>query len=144
MSTVNMVRYYFYKENFPRTAERMQALVSLAYQTARDRKLHPKVVLIRSEVHDTTSFQGKHQKDPLGWHITLCYKDVEQLTKGTHTTSHGYVKGKEDLGFVTATHDPEKADAMTKSNGQPVWPSEDKLKEAPEIGYGHLAEESKE
>lgn len=83
---------------------------------------------------------GKRQKDPNGWHITLCYKEQEQMEKATHVASHGYVKGQNDLEFTKATHDPEKADATLKSNSKPVWPSEDKLKEAPVVGYGHLFE----
>jgi hypothetical protein len=47
MSTVNIVKYYFYKGMIPQTAKKMEGLISLAYQTARDRKLYPKAVLIR-------------------------------------------------------------------------------------------------
>lgn len=47
MSTINMVRCFFYRENFPKDAKVMRALVALAYQTARDRKLYPKAILIR-------------------------------------------------------------------------------------------------
>lgn len=166
MSTVNMVRYFFYRENFPRTQKRLQTLVGLAYQTARDRKLYSKAVLIRyanqglnpvahamilmirwrlsSEAHDTTSIGGKYQKDPLGRHVTLCYKDQAQLAQGTHVASHGYVKEKDDTELMQATHDPAKADSVLRGNGKPVWPSEDQLKEAPEIGYGHFTEDDKE
>ena len=65
---------------------------------------------------------------------------MDQLSKGTHVASHGYVGGKNDLDFVEASHNAEKADSLLKGNGQPVWPSDDQLKEAPEIGYGHFAE----
>lgn len=47
MSTINMIRYFFYKSKLPRDPERLRALVALAYQTARDRKLYPKAILIR-------------------------------------------------------------------------------------------------
>lgn len=47
MSTVNMVKYYFYKGMVPKDQDRLRQLVALAYQTARDRKLYPKAVLIR-------------------------------------------------------------------------------------------------
>ena len=47
---------------------------------------------------------GTHEKDPLGPHVTVCYKDENQLLHGTHVASHGYVRGKDDIGFVRATH----------------------------------------
>jgi hypothetical protein len=74
----------------------------------------------------------------LGWHVTLCFKDEAQLARNTHTASHGYVKGKGDLTFVQATHSGEKRDSHLKSNGKPVWPPEEELDIAPEIGYGHF------
>ncbi|PLN74589.1 hypothetical protein BDW42DRAFT_181986 [Aspergillus taichungensis] len=143
MSTINMVKYYFYKNHLPRDPARLHALVALAYQTARDRKLYPKAILIRSEPHDTTSFQGRRQKDPLGWHVTFCYKDSEQLDKGVHVACHGYVQGKDNLEFVRATHAGEKLDSWKKGDGNAVWPSEEELEAAPEIGYGHPLEEDK-
>lgn len=48
MSTVNLVKYYFYRGMMPKDPELLQNMVSLAYQTARDRKLYPKAILIRS------------------------------------------------------------------------------------------------
>ncbi|PTU19346.1 hypothetical protein P175DRAFT_0558910 [Aspergillus ochraceoroseus IBT 24754] len=80
-----------------------------------------------SEVHDTTSINGIHQKDPLGPHVTLCYKDENQLLHGTHVASHGYVRGKDDIGFVSERQQGKKT----------VWPSEKELEAVPEIGYGH-------
>lgn len=47
MATANMVKYYFYKGMMPKDPELLQSMVSLAYQTARDRKLYPKKILIR-------------------------------------------------------------------------------------------------
>jgi phosphatidylethanolamine-binding protein (PEBP) family uncharacterized protein len=47
MSTVNIVKYYFYKGMIPKDQDRLHQLMALAYQTARDRKLYPKAVLIR-------------------------------------------------------------------------------------------------
>ncbi|PYI21632.1 hypothetical protein BO99DRAFT_60249 [Aspergillus violaceofuscus CBS 115571] len=139
MSTVNIVKYYFYKGMVPKEQDRVRQLVALAYQTARDRKLYPKAVLIRSEVHDTTSINGIRQKDPLGPHVTLCYKDENQLAHGTHNASHGYVRGKDNLEFLRATHAGEKADTTTKQNGMKiVWPPESELEAIPEIGYGHI------
>ncbi|KAJ6180921.1 hypothetical protein N7519_011382 [Penicillium mononematosum] len=112
MSTVNMVRYYFYKGMLPKTEER------------------------------TTSINGIRQKDPLGQHVTLCYKDENQLLQGTHVASHGYVKDEVSVEFVQATHHPEKPDSAKRQRGtKTVWPSEDQLVAAPEIGYGHLPSE---
>ncbi|KAE8168550.1 hypothetical protein BDV40DRAFT_294504 [Aspergillus tamarii] len=131
MSTVNMVKYYFYKGMVPKDQDRLRKLVALAYQTARDRKLYPKAVLI--------SINGIHQKDPLGPHVTLCYKDENQLLQDTHVSSHGYVTGKDNLEFVRATHAGEKADSTKRQKGKKtVWPSESELEVIPEIGYGHF------
>ena len=47
MSTVNIVKYYFYKGMIPKDQDRLRQLVALAYETARNRKLYPKAVLIR-------------------------------------------------------------------------------------------------
>ena len=44
-----MVKYYFYKGMVPKDQHRLRSLIALAYQTARDRKLYPKAVLIRYE-----------------------------------------------------------------------------------------------
>ena len=92
--------------------------------------------------HNTTSIAGIHQKDPLGWHITLCYKDEAQLASGTHTACHGYVAGKGNLKFVKVSHAGEKADSTKKRDGKPVWSAENQLDTAPEFGYGHLPESS--
>ncbi|POR37539.1 hypothetical protein TPAR_02266 [Tolypocladium paradoxum] len=139
MSTINIVKYYFHKDHIPRTAERMHQLVALAYQTARDRQLYPRAVFIRSDLHATTSINGVRQQDPKGLHVTLCYKDNEQLQKGTHIACHGYVNDEESMSFREATHAGEKPDSTKKKNKNrtAVWPSEDKLYAAPEIGYGH-------
>lgn len=75
--------------------------------------------------HDTTSINGVHQTDPLGPHVTLCYKDENQLVHGTHVASHGYVRGKDDIGFVCATHTGEKLDSAKRQQGKKtIWPSE--------------------
>ena len=47
MSTVNIVKYYFYKGMLPADKDLLRNMVALAYQTARDKKLHPKSILIR-------------------------------------------------------------------------------------------------
>ncbi|OBR14884.1 hypothetical protein CH63R_00064 [Colletotrichum higginsianum IMI 349063] len=139
MSTVNIVKYYFHKANAPRDAERMRKMVLLAYQTAKDKKLYPKEVFIRSEVHLTTTINGVRQQDPKGLHITLCYKDQAQIDSGTHVACHGYVTDKESLQFIEATHAGEKPDSTKKNEkGDVVWPGAERLWAAPEIGYGHL------
>lgn len=96
------------------------------------------LIRCRSEVHATTTINGKRQKDPLGYHVTLCYKDEDQLRCGTHVASHGYVKDGSTLEFVQATHHAEKPDSTTKGNREDVWPLEEKLAIVPEIGYGHF------
>ena len=87
---------------------------------------------------------GKYRKDPLCMRVTLCYKDADQLAKGTHVASHGYVKSKTDLSFVRAPHAGEKPDLTPKGDCGVVWPSDDELTEAPEIGYGHLPGDDEE
>ena len=51
MSTIKLVKYYFYRGQLPTEPGRLQNLIRLAYQTARDRKLYPKAILIRSVMH---------------------------------------------------------------------------------------------
>ncbi|KAK2737610.1 hypothetical protein FQN55_000966 [Onygenales sp. PD_40] len=138
MSTVNLVKYYFYKGMIPRDPDLLQNMVSLAYQTARDRKLYPKAILIRSRPHKTTTMNGEHQEDPNGWHLTFCYKDQEQLTNNVHTACHGYTPGKDNWQLVKSTHAGTKLDSVLKRNGKPVWPSASELEVAPEVGYGHI------
>lgn len=80
-----------------------------------------------------------HQKDPSGPHVTLFYTDENQLLQGTHVANHGYVRGKDDIGFVPAAHAGEKKDSAKRQQGKKtVWPSENELEAVPEIGYGHL------
>ncbi|XRM48690.1 hypothetical protein ABZX51_011605 [Aspergillus tubingensis] len=141
MSTINMVRYFFYKNRLPDKQETLQALVAVAYRTARDRKVYPKAILIRSVVHSTTNIKGRIQKDPLGPHVTLCYKDERHLANGTHVACHGYVEGPNSLKYVKSTHVGEKVDTWVKKSGGIVWPPEEELDEAPQIGYGHFLEE---
>ncbi|KAI9932287.1 hypothetical protein MW887_009799 [Aspergillus wentii] len=92
----------------------------------------------RSVPHDTTSINGIYQKDPNGWHITFCYKDQQQLDNKMHTACHGYLPAKDVFELTMSTHVAEKADATIKGNGMAVWPSEDILEVAPEVGYSHL------
>lgn len=47
MSTINMIKYYFYKGKMPKNANDLKSVVALAYQTARDMKLYPRAILIR-------------------------------------------------------------------------------------------------
>ncbi|OAL68319.1 hypothetical protein A7C99_0258 [Trichophyton rubrum] len=79
--------------------------------------------------------------DPLGWHVTICYKDEVQASKGTHVASHGYVMGQFDLNFKKAAHAGEKVDTWEKRTGGIVWPPAEDLEEAPEIGYGHFPQD---
>lgn len=90
-----------------------------------------------SDLHGTTSINGVYQKDPKGPHITLCYKDDENMRKGTHVACHGYVKDEETMEFKEATDRGEKLDTTKKKNKQSVWPASEELWAAPDIGYGH-------
>jgi hypothetical protein len=68
---------------------------------------------------------GIHQKDPLRLHVTLCYKDENQILQGVLVANHGYVRGKDDIGFVHARHAGEKADSAKGQQGKwTVWPPE--------------------
>ncbi|PWY91864.1 hypothetical protein BO94DRAFT_533310 [Aspergillus sclerotioniger CBS 115572] len=141
---INLVRYYFYG-GFRLSPERKKALVALAYATARDQKLAPKAILIRSDIHETTSINGQRTKDPLGWHVTMAFKDGDQVERMFHVASHGYTNGKEDFVLKTATHTPEKTDATPrggKRSGKVVWPAEELLEEYEDspIAYSHLPE----
>ncbi|KAK2801135.1 hypothetical protein FQN50_007864 [Emmonsiellopsis sp. PD_5] len=91
---VNFVRFFFYANNTI-SPSRKSALVALAYATARDQKLAPKAVLVRSDVHDTTTVEGRHAKDPKGWHCTFAFKADDQAEKEFHVASHGYTNGKD-------------------------------------------------
>ncbi|KAK2754781.1 hypothetical protein FQN54_006674 [Arachnomyces sp. PD_36] len=133
----NLVKF-FVVGNIP--TRRLPQLMALAYQTANDLHLHPKAVLIRSDIHNTTSIQGKYQKDPKGLHLTICFKDAEQLANNTHIASHGYVGDQSDNFIHEATHTPEKSDGIKKKkSGLDVWPSN--LKCITEVAYGQVPKE---
>ncbi|KAK2762654.1 hypothetical protein FQN54_000827 [Arachnomyces sp. PD_36] len=141
---VNLVKYYFYVGHTI-SPERRKALVALAYSTARDQKLAPKAILIRSDMHETTTIDGKRVKDPKGWHGTFAFKADKQVEREFHVASHGYTSGKEDFVLKEATHTPEKKDGTPrggKRSGKVVWPSEDLLEEYSDspIAYSHLPE----
>ncbi|QUC22824.1 uncharacterized protein UV8b_07065 [Ustilaginoidea virens] len=141
MSTINIVKYYFHRLNVPRTEERMRKLVALAYQSACEQQLYPKAILIRSEVHLTTTIEGERQPDPEGLHVTFSYKTQDHLGRETHITSHAYVYDTISVELRKSSPTPEKADSTLKRSGKalkPVWPSAEKLWEAPDVGYSHL------
>ncbi|KAB8276401.1 hypothetical protein BDV30DRAFT_235852 [Aspergillus minisclerotigenes] len=100
---VNFVRIFFYAKNTI-SAKRKKALVALAYQTARDQLLAPKKILIRSDLHGTTSIKGRRIKDPKGWHGTFAFKSEDQLLRQYHVASHGYTNSKEEYILQEATH----------------------------------------
>lgn len=93
---------------------------------------------LRSAVHNTTFINGKYQRDPKGYHLTISYKNADQVEKRTHVSSHGYVTDESSLGFREATHSKEKPDSQPKRNGQPVWPPKDVLVEVMEVAYSYL------
>ncbi|OJJ43520.1 hypothetical protein ASPZODRAFT_161467 [Penicilliopsis zonata CBS 506.65] len=135
-----MVRYYFYKGKMPTNPKDLQDMVALAYQTARDMKLYPRAILIRSKHHKTTTINGKTGEDPKGWHLTFCYKDNKQLINNTHTACHGYTKDEFSWELIESTHAGDKPDSVKRrfAKKSSVWPGPAELDEAPEIGYGHF------
>ncbi|KZF22826.1 hypothetical protein L228DRAFT_282907 [Xylona heveae TC161] len=112
---VNFIKYYFYEGNTI-TAARKSALVSLAYATARDQQQAPKAILIRADIHNTTTIDGMHTEDPKGWHGTFAFKTDTQ-----DSTPRG-----------------------GKKSGKVVWPDEHLLEEykGNPIGYSHLPEQN--
>ncbi|KAK6810747.1 hypothetical protein RU639_013606 [Aspergillus parasiticus] len=143
---VHFVKYFFYAGNTI-SPDRKRQLVALAYATARDQKLAPKAVLIRSDMHDTTTIDGKHAKDPKGWHGTFAYKADDQEEREFHVASHGYTNGKEDFTLKEATHTPEKLDRTPRGgrrSGKVVWPAENLLEEYVDspIAYSHLPQQN--
>ncbi|KAJ5642291.1 hypothetical protein N7490_006291 [Penicillium lividum] len=141
MSTVNLVKYYFYKGKMPKNPKDLRDVVALAYQTARDMKLHPRAILIRSKHHKTTTINGQTGEDPKGWHLTFCYKDDQQLINKTHTACHGYTSDEYSWELLESTHAGDKPDSVKRrySRNANVWPGPEELDEAPEIGYSHIS-----
>ncbi|KAL2369196.1 hypothetical protein RJ035_005401 [Blastomyces gilchristii] len=142
----NFVRYFFYAGNTISSSQK-KTLIALAYATARDQKLAPKAILIQSDMHDTTTVEGKHVKDPKGWHGTFAFKADDQVEREFHVASHGYTNDKEDFVLNEATHTPEKEDKTPRGgrgSGKIVWPAEDLLEEYVDspIGYSHLPEQN--
>ncbi|KAJ5697592.1 hypothetical protein N7488_011276 [Penicillium malachiteum] len=83
-------------------------------------------------MHDITTINGKHVKDPNGWHATLAFKDGNQVTLQLHVASHGYTAGKQDFVLAQATHTPQKMDDTPrggKNSGKVVWPPKEDLEE---------------
>ncbi|EER42741.1 conserved hypothetical protein [Histoplasma capsulatum var. duboisii H88] len=143
---VNFVRYFFYAGN-KISSSRKKTLVALAYATARDQILAPKAILIQSDLHNTTTVEGKHVEDPKGWHGTFAFKADDQVEREFHVASHGYTNDKEDFILNEATHTPEKEDRTPRGgrgSGKVVWPAEDLLEEYVDspIGYSHLPEQN--
>lgn len=89
--------------------------------------------------HDTTRIGGKYVRDPRGNHFTFCYKDEEQVRRGTHTACHGYTPSPTNYKLTSVIITPEKADAIREQNNKPVWPTvgDENLLAGSTIGYGH-------
>ncbi|KAI0556269.1 hypothetical protein F4679DRAFT_578393 [Xylaria curta] len=137
MSTINIVKYYFHIRNIPATDVRKRQLVALAYQRTKSSILR-QYSSGTSEVHNTTTINGRRQKDPRGDHVTFSYKSQDHQGRKTHVACHGYVKDTQTLEFKEATHADEKPDATKKQSGKAAWPEKIDLWEAPDIGYGHM------
>ncbi|KAI1423174.1 hypothetical protein F5Y12DRAFT_716536 [Xylaria sp. FL1777] len=137
---VNLVKYFFYTGNTI-SGQRKRALVALAYAAARDQQLAPKKILIRADIHDTTTINGTYTKDLSGWHGTFAFKDSHQVQRSFHVTTHGYTNGKEDFALKEVTHSMEKKDSSSRRRGKVVWPEEYELEEYKDspIAYSHLS-----
>lgn len=75
--------------------------------------------------------------------ILTLFKTVVILTLASYLTRALCLKmfdrGKDDIGFVRATHTGEKSDSARRQQGKrTVWPSENELEPVPEIGCSHL------
>ncbi|EFE38191.1 hypothetical protein TRV_07156 [Trichophyton verrucosum HKI 0517] len=141
-SAVSFTRYFFYVGNTI-SAESKRSLVALAYATARTMEVAPEAVLVRSDIHDTTTIEGKHVKDPKGWHGTFAFKNGNHVQQEFHVASHGYTNGKRDFVLKEATHASPKPDNTprgAKDSGKVVWPQEHHLEEYVDspIAYSHL------
>lgn len=102
---------------------------------------------ISSDMHNTTTNNGRHVVDPQGWHGTFAFKASDQLLREYHVASHGYTNGKEDFALKEATHTSEKADSTRRGgprSDKVVWPPEEFLEEYEDspIGYSHLSTQS--
>ncbi|EJT79931.1 hypothetical protein GGTG_05013 [Gaeumannomyces tritici R3-111a-1] len=137
MSTINIVKYYFYKAIVPAKPELVSQYVALAYQTAKDRHIYPKAILIRSHLHRSTYVKGQRVSDPNGLHLTVSFKDENGVTTETHVSSHGYVKDKTDTVINKAVHTNPKADTTPRGTPKPgqarkvVWPDDSELFQEP-------------
>lgn len=96
------------------------------------------ITINRSGIHNTTSKNGAWIKDSKGAHLTLCFKDEDQVSKKTHTACHGYVPNPDVWELVEATDEGEKPDNVKRRNGKVVWPANADLDVAPDVGYSHL------
>lgn len=61
----------------------------------------------------------------------------------THTACHGYTAGKDKWELEKTTHAGVKADSVKRRGGKPVWPLDNELDVAPNVGYSHIPESSK-
>ncbi|KAJ5521272.1 hypothetical protein N7527_005387 [Penicillium freii] len=96
--------------------------------TARNQLLAPKAILIRSDMHNTTTNKGRHVIDTKGWHGTFAFKTSDQLQREYHVASHGYTNDKEDFVLKEATHTREKADNIRRggpNSEKVVWGNQD-------------------
>ncbi|KAF4510954.1 hypothetical protein G6O67_002798 [Ophiocordyceps sinensis] len=81
--------HYFFYAGHTISEGRQKALEDLAYATARDVMLTPKMILVRADIHATTTVNGRHVADKRGWHATFAFKDGDQVHNAYHIASHG-------------------------------------------------------
>ncbi|KAI8956971.1 hypothetical protein F5Y11DRAFT_364472 [Daldinia sp. FL1419] len=140
MSTINIVKYFFHRNNVPSDAKTIQQLINLSYWTARDQHLYPKAVFIMSRIRDATELKGYYVKDPKGDHVVIRFQDSSQVVRGGHVTSYGYILSKSNFEFKEAVHFVRESKSITRSNGCLAWPDESELEAVSEICYSHVPE----
>ncbi|KAL8824481.1 MAG: hypothetical protein Q9170_008139 [Blastenia crenularia] len=112
---------YQWKCDRPEDPEEADDLMDAAYKATKLREPSPKVILVRSKVHMTTYYGGQYVADKP--HITVSYKNAQQVKNKTHGTCHGYTKTAKDLQIVDAKSTGfVKPDATVDNKGKPIWP----------------------
>lgn len=108
------MRIYF-PAGFISNPERKKALVELTIKATERLQVNPTEILIRADLHDSTSIGGRWVPDPNGWHATFSYKTAAMAAENKHAASHAYTFGKGHLhieegcrGYSQARHRVEK------------------------------------
>lgn len=95
-------------------------------------------IITRSGIHDKTSKNGVRVKDPKGAHLTIYFKNEDQISNKTHSACHGYVPHPNVWELVEVTDEGEKQNNVKRRSGAVVRPTDADLDIAPDVGYSHL------